>query len=369
MTSEQQFLRVLGFALSGQGSFLADVESLDWDQLLIEARKHALVGVLFSCFSSLPQSLAPDRITLMRWGGLAANVRLCNQKADQAVSSTVTHFAQLGYSGLVLKGQGLAQYYPDPTLRTSGDVDYWAYRSASNPGLFSVRRFVRLARQHNARLRELTYHHIDYGQIDGVDVELHWRPSWFYCPRYNRRFLRFCFSQIPEAEPAGSMPVPTDLFNEVFLLVHIYRHLFYEGIGLKQVVDYYYFRLHSSCSSVADVSEVQTQLRRLGMLRFAAGMMHILQHQFGLPAQRLICQPDAESGQLLLDAILEAGNMGRYDAKNTSRTKASRLPGALHRLTRNLAYFRFGPFEVLFSPFWRLWHLFVDPILLHLFTI
>lgn len=39
---------------------------------------------------------------------------------------------------------------------------------------------------------------------------------------------------------AGLVVVPTHSFNVVYQLYHLYHHYFYEGVGLRQVVDYYF---------------------------------------------------------------------------------------------------------------------------------
>ncbi len=63
---------------------------------------------------------------------------------------------------------------------------------------------------------------------------------------YNRRlqhwFTRMAAEQFANEVTIGGRPVavPTPVFNAVYQLTHIYNHLFYEGIGLRQLLDYHY---------------------------------------------------------------------------------------------------------------------------------
>ena len=41
-----------------------------------------------------------------------------------------------------------------------------------------------------------------------------------------------------ELPGAGRVCVPSDEMNRVYMLVHMYRHVFSEGIGLRQMMDY-----------------------------------------------------------------------------------------------------------------------------------
>lgn len=38
----------------------------------------------------------------------------------------------------------------------------------------------------------------------------------------------------------GEITVPTLSFNVIYILSHLYRHVFTEGIGLRQLLDYYF---------------------------------------------------------------------------------------------------------------------------------
>ena len=88
----------------------------------------------------------------------------------------------------------------------------------------------------------------------------------------------------------GEIPIPTAEFNLIFQLTHIFSHLMNEGIGLRQLLDYYYVLISDDLSLIRD--RVQKELKELGLWKFAGGIMYIMQEVFGMPASRLIVPPN-----------------------------------------------------------------------------
>ena len=87
---------------------------------------------------------------------------------------------------------------------------------------------------------------MDSPAVNGVDVEVHSTPCFFYT--YHRMPMWFMKNFQEQAKNCvclygriAKVSVPTNRFNAVYQLVHIYKHvLFDEGIGLRQLLDYYY---------------------------------------------------------------------------------------------------------------------------------
>ncbi|MQN14742.1 nucleotidyltransferase family protein, partial [Prevotella copri] len=81
----------------------------------------------------------------------------------------------------------------------------------------------------------------------GVEVEVHYRPSFLQCFWHNRKLQKYYgmvkeeqFSHRAMLGEQGEIAIPTAEFNLIFQLTHIFSHLMNEGIGLRQLVDYYY---------------------------------------------------------------------------------------------------------------------------------
>ena len=126
--------------------------------------------------------------------------------------------------------------YPNPYSRTPGDIDIWVEGEDKR-----VISFVRSISPHE----KACYHHIEFPSYKGVEV--HYRPSFLLCFWHNRKLQKY-YERVKEQQfshrvmlgEQGEIAIPTAEFNLIFQLTHIYSHLMNEGIGLRQLVDYYY---------------------------------------------------------------------------------------------------------------------------------
>lgn len=146
------------------------------------------------------------------------------------------------------------------------------------------------------------YHHVDFPIIKGIDIEVHFTPTWMSAYPDNR-FLQKWFAEEQEAqfantvtlpENTGTIPVPTPAFNRIFLLIHIYRHFFDEGIGLRQLLDY--AMLLNQGTTEKEKAESVRILKRMHLLRFTSALMHILQNVFGIEGKHLLTAPSEKRG-------------------------------------------------------------------------
>lgn len=127
-----------------------------------------------------------------------------------------------------------------------------------------------------------------------TEVEFHYRPFIMRNPFKNRKLQRFFKEQmdrqfsksltcgeldrtILDEENNLSINVPSLEFNLVYQMVHIFHHLFTEGIGLRQLMDYYFL-----LRSVENVKESKECIHSLGLYRFASVLMWVLHEVFGM---------------------------------------------------------------------------------------
>lgn len=54
-----------------------------------------------------------------------------------------------------------------------------------------------------------------------------------------------CSDVVTLPDGYGGITVPTINFNIIYILSHLYRHVFTEGIGLRQLIDYYFVLVKS----------------------------------------------------------------------------------------------------------------------------
>lgn len=95
---------------------------------------------------------------------------------------------------------------------------------------------------------DVTEQHVHLDLFEDTEVEAHFTPSVLKSPWTNRRLQKWFEEQAAdqfEHKNEAGLCVPNDEFNLVFLLIHVYRHLFGEGVGMRQVMDYYFALMHS----------------------------------------------------------------------------------------------------------------------------
>ena len=381
MLSQQQriFFEFLRFCIGTVQEVPSSLKGADWRVLYAMARKQCLVGVLFDGIKRLPADVGMDKGLLFQWMAQNQTLRKANARLDKAAVEVAEWFGRKGFRTCVLKGQGNALLYPPGMERTPGDIDLWV-----DGGDRKVVSFVRSLSPDE----KVCYHHIGFPEYNGVEVEVHFRPSFLFCFRHNRR-LQGYYERVMDGQFAhrvklgeqGEVAVPKAEFNLIFQLTHIFTHLMNEGIGLRQLLDYFFLlkntnfigntdgdgfllntdftdntdRIGGNADGV-DRRLLQDELRRLGLWEFAGAVMYIMKEVFGLEDNRLIVPPDVKRGRLVLKEVLEAGNFGQYDKRNWFGHSA--LGHNLQRLYRDMRLVRFFPAEALSEPFFRIWHFF-----------
>lgn len=321
-----------------------------------EAKRQTLVGVLYDALHVLPKQEKPPTNVLLQWHVCADFVARRNRVVDDAVIWTSERFLKAGFRNVILKGQGNALFYPHPEHRTSGDIDVWLEGDRKDILSYVLGMFPK---------QRVQWLEVEFPVRKDVVIEVHTAPSLLFSPFDNWRLQRFytmhkneCFGHHVEIGE-GATCVPTMEVNLVFQLTHIYRHLFFEGIGLRQLMDYYYLLQAEEAESCRGV--VREMVGKLHMMKFCAALMWVMQSVFCLENSRLIVQPDEREGRFLLDEIMLAGNFGHYDSRNKIARDAW---GNFWQITRrNMRFLKHYPREVLWNPpfriaqfLWRKWN-------------
>lgn len=331
------------------GSALKD---LDWNTFYEFAKKQTLVGVVFDGIQKLLKDAAPNLELLMRWFVINQKIMQRNNVLNEATVAIYNKVKAFRYSCCILKGQGNAVMYPNPSARIPGDVDVWV-----NAGRDEIRSLANsLAENANGHVDDESFNHIGL-TVNGITVELHSTPGFMANFVYNRRLQRWlkqkvdeqCSNMVALPNDAGFVAVPTHSFNIVYQLYHLYHHYFYEGVGLRQVVDYYFVLVKSEELIVKNSIALEREFKHLGLWKFAGAMMFVLYKVMGMPKDKMIAPMDAKRGQMLLDDILNGGNFGHYDKHHV-------LGHNLLRLYRDARLLRYYPAEALSEPIFRTWH-------------
>ena len=220
----------------------------DWDALFSFMKEQALLGVGFRGVERMKSEGAEvPREVVLKWFAVSEQIRQRNVEMNRRCVELVKRLREDGFECCVLKGQGNAMMYPESYSRMSGDIDVWLKKNGeATQGDEYVREVIRYAKEHNPE-GIAAYHHVDYGDFYGVEVELHYLPAYVSSPIVNARLRKWQkkledeqFShKMDLLDGAGQIVIPTIEFNIVYQLLHMIHHVFDEGIGLRQMMDYY----------------------------------------------------------------------------------------------------------------------------------
>ena len=240
------FFAYLRFCLGYKGNISRVVAGMNWQELYSFASKQALLGLCFDGIERLgkeyPEELKQNPIgreLLMTWMGKAQQIRRQNLKVNAVASKLFSMLREDGLRCCILKGQGNALMYPNPYSRTPGDIDVWINASRERIMEYASKKFEL---GDDIRLQHLET------SLDGVPVELHFFPCSMNNPIYHARLQKWfrrnadlqCSHIVGLPDGAGDIAIPTTAFNVIYQLTHLYHHFFDEGIGMRQIIDYYY---------------------------------------------------------------------------------------------------------------------------------
>ena len=353
------YFRFIRFALGVyEGREFVDGSALkdfDWTAFYEFAQKQTLTGVVFDGVQRVSKPVAPRLDLLMQWFAVSRKIGQRNSVLNGATVALYERVKAAGCSCCILKGQANAALYPNPAARIPGDVDVWV-----NAGREVIRSLASaLAKADNGQVEEESFNHIGLS-LNGIAVELHSTPGFMANFVYNWRLQRWlkrnveeqCRNRVDLPDDAGAVAAPTLAFNAVYQLYHLYHHYFYEGVGLRQVVDYYF--VLTSDGVLVNRGSLQCVLKHLGLWKFAGAVMYVLHEVLGLSEAKMIAPMDVKRGRMLLDDILNGGNFGHYDERCAFGHGA--VGHNFRRLWRDLRLVRYYPAEAFSEPVFRVWH-------------
>lgn len=325
----------------------------EWAALFHLSTKHAIAGITFRGIESLPKEQRPPKEILLQWYSISEKIKKRNKELTKKSISVSQKFKSEGFRNCILKGQGIALLYPIPELRTPGDIDIWL-EGGCEKVLKYIKKIVPDCKP--------KYHHVDFNVLPGTAIEVHYRPTWMYNPLHNKRLQKYFTDKSQQqftneaSTPCGNLAVPTTEFNQIYIPVHIYRHLFDEGIGLRQILDYYFVLKQGFTNK--EKTDCQAMFKQFGMSRFMHALMYVMQEVFKLSNEHVIISPDKKHGKHLLQEILISGNFGKYDPRYKQTARGLNFVHIKNQAKRSLMLITHYPSETLWNPLFKTWHYF-----------
>ena len=269
------FFELLQFAIGRRDSLSAIPQNRDeWEKLYAVVAKHNMLGITFPIIDRLHDEVDVPLGIYSRWAMIAEKIVKRNEAQIKLCQSQHDRFLADGFRCCVLKGQSAARRYPDPLMRHSGDIDLWM--EGERQKVVDYMRGI-------CPVHKIVYHHCDAELIPKMGLEIHFTPSWMNAMSANRRLQRWfaeeAEGQFSNFDESLGFCITSATFDAVYMLVHIYRHVLEEGVGLRQLLDYFYVLKALTPEQKEKVAE---DLRKLRLDRFAAAVMYVLKQVFDM---------------------------------------------------------------------------------------
>ena len=379
------FFELIRVSIGHQDRLSQTPTEMEWRELYALAEKQALIGICF-CGVQRLQKLGYDIPTdlYMKWLGMAAKIQQRNELMNRRCVEVQRMLAEEGFMSAILKGQGVARLY-DFNDNVNLNDKLGAYRQSGDIDIYVPCGMDKALRWCRKKYSDVEYDYINahVPVFKDVEVELHWRVQSMTNLFRNRRLQRWLereetkemiFGGKADMKPSESLQssetsitVPSLEFNAFYLMLHCYNHEFSSGLGLRQLMDYYFLLMarnnldlnlnnrKTTTGTTEDNFNLNKRFREFGMERFVGAVMWIMQEVFGLERERLICEPDETEGRYILAEVMAGGNFGHHDerikkvGKGKWQSVFANLQHAMHVLRRY-------PSEALWMPVWMVYH-------------
>lgn len=223
---------------------------------------------------------------------------------------------------VLLKGQGIASYYPVPLLRQCGDIDLYV-------GSRDYRRSYDVLKPFASKIDDVRK--LDIGihfdvEVAGLDIEVHRFTETYPTRRLNRIYqdasdkgmtdgtVRMLFNGV-------EVDTPSDVFNAFYIFGHMFRHFLYEGVGFRQLCDWMML-LHNRKDHI-DAAALRDLVISMDMLKPWQTFGCLIVDMMGFPAEEFPLYDGRYSGLVdkVARRILDEGNFGKRRSLFTNKGK------------------------------------------------
>lgn len=368
------FFELIRVAIGTQLSLSRQPSPNEWTTLYEIAKKQSLIGICFAgvqrlCISETSDYSGLSEILYLTWMGMAAKIQQRNEVVNRQCVELQAKLSTDGLRSSILKGQAVGQYYGQlDALRQSGDIDIYVDCGR--------KKAIEYARGLQGDVH-WDYKHLHLQVFPDTEVEMHYVPEVFLNLRKNRKLQKwfkehqkemFTSTNLSNSLNPSNISTPSIDFNLFYILLHTYRHFLYEGVGLRQLMDYYWTLSRSATSGDAcqstnsplkgedlKCSEAAKAIKQFGMMRFTKGIMWIMKEVLGLADKYLICEQDEKEGRYILEQVMMGGNFGHHDERLASNSKG-KWSAVRKILKHNLHLLAHYPSDVIWAPIWIVYH-------------
>lgn len=281
---------------------------------------------------------------------------MAHRQNQRRFEDAVGRFARLmeenGIAYVVFKGLAVARHYPEPFVRTMGDVDFYVPQRDFLRAVEVIERGL-----HVVMDKEDVDKHYSF-DWQGIRFEMHYQIETFGSHRHQHRFDRMIDEAMAEhtdsftvcdsdgnGTEVSVLPPTEDL---IVVFKHWFNHLLVEGVGLRQTLDLAV--LLNAYRDKINVGRLMTALDGIGYVKAFRAMLAMMRRYLGLDWFDnffVYNRCDERYANKLMAAVMESGNFGRKAYRNHTTGKKKSMETATRALRHCVKFFWLAPKDII----------------------
>lgn len=285
----------------------------EWGKVARTAKIQSALGLIGELM------LSDDRISSALSVDLKSKIKtflmtnmMSHGRLNNVLVKVVGELSAAGITSVLLKGQGVAQYYPKPELRQCGDIDLYVGLGRYADSYDVVKP---LATEIDDRKALEVGKHYDF-YVGKIAVEMHRYSDRYPTARLDRIYQEVSLkglneNLVPLIFSGQVVYTPSDEYNAFYIFSHLFHHFLINGMGARQLCDWMLFL--RARSAHIDMHSLNDTLTRLDMLKPWQAFGCVLVKYFGMPVEAFPFYDAAQESKAakIVKRLLDEGNFGK----------------------------------------------------------
>lgn len=308
--TQSLFLELLKSGMWGQMPEPKYFVKADWSEIFRLADIQTVGALIFDGMALLPKEVHPPKELKLCRVAILQQVEYVNKKHIEVLRLIHTKLQQNRIHEVYMKGLLVAARYPNPLHRQPGDIDFVV---AEVDFQHTLEVLASIGKVDFSMIHE----HHGMAIVNGIVIEPHYKVHNFQCPSTDRA-MKSMFDEIFPTQlvpvDIGGYEIPSfpPTFESVLLVSHMVNHIYEEGLGLRQIIDYAMFL--NGCGNAIDIKIHSEYLCRMRMHRAWRIFACICELYLGVNCPTFVgsfTQKEKKMAKRLFEDVLRVGNFGR----------------------------------------------------------
>ncbi len=315
-STTEVFFALLRSGLWEQEVSLAPYEPVNLDAVYQLAEEQSVIGLVAAAFDHIDRKVETLKVRPFLVWVIAQEQR--NKAMNDFVNWLIARLREEAVEAVIVKGQGLAHCYARPKWRACGDIDLFL-----TPENYEKARVVLLPISSSSGKEIIYEKHLDM-LIGGFAVEIHGTMNTSVSDRIDitqsaiqeRMFREKRFRTWQNGGVDVLLPEPDD--DVIFVFVHIVKHFYKGGIGMRQICDW--CRLLWTYKDTFDRELLLVRLKRMDIMDEWKGLAALAVDYLGIPSDAMpfydASAKWSSKARKILRIVLQKGNFGHKEDRS-----------------------------------------------------